>query len=260
MYYNNWYLSKELKKIGWKSEVINNDINLSQKFLYHGSDKEFIKNNFFSLFKVTIFYLIYLWKYDFFHFGNRFNILFSIYFSDFIEEKFGKYKEILLLKYLEKKIIYSHSGCSDGVLQSTFSQLKPYNTCSICNWRNVPHICSDKINASWGEIRNKLADYQITLSGNKYDFNKDLNVHEVPEYWCLDSDHWSKNIQIPQKFNINKKKGFLLFHQVGNSTIRTKKDKNIKCTHIYKKVIKKLNLNGYNIELISVVDACTPEI
>ena len=69
-----------------------------------------------------------------------------------ISEKFHRNFEIEALRYLGKKIVYSNSGCLDGVSQTTFSQWPPASVCSICVWRTRPDVCSDEKNLSWGSI------------------------------------------------------------------------------------------------------------
>ncbi len=64
-------------------------------------------------------------------------------------------------KRLGKKIVYSNSGCLDGVLQSTFDAWGPEPTCEICPWRDAPRSAATRRNRAWGEFRNSLADYQV---------------------------------------------------------------------------------------------------
>ena len=63
--------------------------------------------------------------------------------------------------------------------------------CDECPWQHVPAVCSDEKNLAWGKLRNSLADYQITIGGNRADYNDDPRVHEVPEFYCLDPLFWS---------------------------------------------------------------------
>ena len=73
----------------------------------------------------------------------------------------------------------------------------------------------------------------------------------MPEYWCLDPKHWNEKLQIPEKYQINEKDKTLLFHQIGNSNLRTLNGEDIKCTHIYSEVIKRLKSEGFNIEFVT---------
>ena len=91
------------------------------------------------------------------------------------------------------------------------------------------------------------------LGGNKIDFNDDETVHEVPEFYCLDSEFWRPDIQIPNNFKLATlgDGGVRLYHAVGNSPARTRADgKNIKSTHVYLPLVERLRQDGFEIDLI----------
>lgn len=74
-FYNAWYLSRELRKIGWKADVINIDNNPENEGFYHGQDVQFEYNSEDLLFRLNT-YLTALGRYQIFHFSNRDGIFF----------------------------------------------------------------------------------------------------------------------------------------------------------------------------------------
>ena len=66
---------------------------------------------------------------------------------------------------LGKKIVYSNNGCLDGVSQTSFASWGDTPVCLDCPWRERPDICSDERNLAWGHNRNRLADFQMHHRG-----------------------------------------------------------------------------------------------
>ncbi|MEQ8612614.1 MAG: glycosyltransferase [Gammaproteobacteria bacterium] len=263
-YYSSWYLSRELRKIGWKADLYNWDTNTANEIYYHGHDFAIPKeeqSNWLPYFK---FYIQSLRLYDVFHFANFGGITYGGPLQAKSYEIFGDLNfEILFLKALGKKIVYSNNGCLDGVSQSAFSKWGPESVCSICSWQHEPLVCSDEKNLAWGKFRNEVADYQCTLGGNRVDYNDDPSVHEVPEYYCLDKEFWRPNLNIPIKYQLPVlPKGYLrVYHSVGNKKERTTDDGvNIKSSHIYIPLIEKLRSEGIGIELLEPTDIPNKEV
>ncbi|MBV8271292.1 MAG: glycosyltransferase [Cupriavidus sp.] len=259
-YYHAWYLSRSLRKLGWKADVLNWDANESSMIYYHGEDVRFRASD--DVQDQLAFYLRSIVDYDVFHFSNKGGIAYGYTLQGYFAARFGLHFEIELLRKLGKKIIYSHTGCLDGVSQTSFSKWGPHSICAICPWRNRPDVCSDEGNIAWGEFRNAVADYQCTLGGNRVDCNMDPRVHETPGFFCLDSDFWRPDLVIPERFQLNFPEGTIkLYHAVGNLESRTDKDGvNIKSTHIYLPLIQRLKDEGYPIELLSYTNVPNKEI
>ena len=256
-YYNAWYLSRELQKIGWDAHLINFDENPASQMHYHGEDYRFSSKGLLNRLDQLVFYAIAAFYYDIFFFANAHLLQFGT-FVPRVLRIFGEAAEIRLLKRLGKRIFYANNGCLDGVSQTSFSQWKPYNVCSICPWQNRPDICSDERNLAWGELRNRLADYQCTVGGNRADYNDDPRVHEVPWFYCLDKEVWNPNLRIPAKYSLPIRKSTIkLYHAVGNFASRTHGDTipvNIKSTHIYLPLVERLKGEGFDVELIFYTD------
>lgn len=74
-FYNTWYLSRELRKLGWTADLINIDTNPEFQKFYHGQDISFTYTADDLPFRLNT-YINSLRKYDIFHFCNRGGIYF----------------------------------------------------------------------------------------------------------------------------------------------------------------------------------------
>lgn len=250
-YYNAWYLSRALRKEGWRADVLNWDTSTSFQMYYHGEDYKFNETT--TIYGQIWFYIKALFRYDVFHFSNAEGITFSVSLREWFKINFSEYFEIYLLKKLGKIVVYSNNACLDGVSQSAFSRWGEEPVCSICIWRTRPEVCSDEKNLAWGKFRNSVADYQCILGGNRVDYNDDVRVHEVPEFYCLHKDIWSPDLDIPDAFLLPDKVGgeVRLYHAVGHKNIRTSDDGvNIKSSHIYIPLIEKLKTKKIPLRLM----------
>lgn len=251
-YYNAWYLSRALRELGWKADVLNIDWSGRNEGFYHGEDFRFERSGVRGIASQMAFFARSLLQYDVFHFSNAGLLTFGGYVRHVFGRTLGEYSEVRLLKKLGKKIVYSNNGCSDGVSQSSFRTWGPVPVCDICPWRDMPSVCSDERNLAWGRVRNELADYQVTLGGNRKDYNDDPRVHEVPEFYCLDPDLWDPDLMIPANYRLPFSEDTVkIYHSVANFESRTRaRQENIKSTHIYLSVIERLKAEGYKVELI----------
>lgn len=253
MYYGNWYLSRALRKLGWRADVLNWDLNPGSQIYYHGEDFQIPYAGDSDIRNFRNFYVWSLRVYDVFHFANKGGLQFGEPFKYIVRQITGEEGfEIRFLKALGKKIVYSNNGCLDGVSQTAFSRWGPQSVCRICRWRNVPSVCSDEGNLAWGRFRNAMADYQCLLGGNRADFNVDPRVHEVPEYYCLDKEFWRPDLPIPENYRYPySPETVLLYHAVGNHVERSDEDGvNIKSTHVYVPLVERLKREGYPVEMV----------
>lgn len=255
-YYNSFYLSRALRLLGWRADLYNWDLNQSNQKYYHGEDYKIHYSKKVDIFYLFLFYLFAINKYDIFHFANKNGLSFGDPLRSFFKKITGEDGfEIRLIKALGKKIVYSNNGCMDGVSQTSFSRWGSESVCSICNWKNQSLVCNDKDNLIWGKFRNDMADYQCILGGNRVDYNDDPRVHETPEFYCLDPDIWHPDLSIPDEFKLNSydSQKIYIFHSVGNHRERTgNTGVNIKSSHVYLPLIKRLQSEGLPLELINV--------
>lgn len=202
-------------------------------------------------------------EYDILHFAGVNSLRLLYFFNPTVFGAMPIEWDIAILKLLGKKIVFSVTGCLDGVSQTSVKSwpgVEP--ACEACIWRAYPNVCSDKRNLAWGKLRNELSDFICTLGGNRADYNDDPKVHEVPELYCLDSEVWVPNLEIPEKYKLPyPPETIKIYHAVGNFDLRTDKlGKNIKSTHIYLPLIEQLKQEGYPIELVFAKDIPNMEV
>jgi glycosyltransferase involved in cell wall biosynthesis len=75
-FYNHWYLSRELRKLGWKADQLNLLTSSADKDFFHGEDYSFASEELNDPVKQLRFYLDALCNYDIFHFANAHGIYF----------------------------------------------------------------------------------------------------------------------------------------------------------------------------------------
>jgi glycosyltransferase involved in cell wall biosynthesis len=263
-YYNAWYLSRALRERGWKADVLNWDSTPGMEGFYHGEDFTFRFEGRRDAARQLRFWLRALRSYDVFHFSNMHGLRFGPYLHDLFG-RFGEGADVRWLKWLGKKIVYSNNGCLDGVAQSSFASWGERPVCLDCAWRDRPDICSDEGNLEWGKLRNSLADFQVTVGGNRIDYNDDPSVHEVPEFYCLDPDFWRPGLEIPPERRVDLPEGTVkIYHAVGNLEERSGSEhehyRNIKSTHIYLPLIEQLKAEGLDVELMFFSDVPNREV
>lgn len=256
-FYHAWYLSRELRKLGWKADVLNWDPTPSAQGLYHGEDVRLVERDRLDFVRHGAFFARAMRDYDVLHFSNMGGIRFSNPLHDFVAHRFAPEAEIRLAKRLGKKIVYTNNGNKDGVSKTAFSAWGPWRVCDDCNLRDKPLECSDEVNLSWGAVRNELADFQCLLGGNRADFNDDPSVHEVPEFYCMDPELWRPDLLVPSNFRLPlRDETVKIYHAVGSAASRSDLEtmRNIKSTHIYLPVIEALKAAGHDVELIFFTD------
>jgi glycosyltransferase involved in cell wall biosynthesis len=302
-YYNHWYLSRELRKLGWKADQLNLETNEKSAKYYHGEDVSFANSSYKETYKKLEYYLYALANYKYFHFANQFGIYFISDFDHLAEKNRSGFKkfvlrffldrvvkkrvsvlfrvfyflgpkrstrmlkyfagalperwDIYLLKYFDKRIIYTNNGCHDGATKKTFQKwLTPTNEpiCHLCPLFES-NECNDENNNKWGKFRNSVVSYQSLLGSNRIDYNVHPTAHENPWNYCLDKNVWSPQLLIPANLLLPiPKETIKIYHAVGNFESRLSHNKSIKSTHIYVPLINKLKAEGYNVELIFFKD------
>ena len=101
------------------------------------------------------------------------------------------------------------------------------------------------------------------MGGNRVDYNDDPRVHEMPQFFCLDPNVWRPDLPIPEEFRLANSPGLVrIYHAVGNYELRTNVETraNIKSTHIYIPLIKRMQAAGMPVELVFVKDKPNLEV
>jgi hypothetical protein len=251
-YYNHWYLSRELRKLGWTADQLNFD-ELGRGH-YHGQDIELLGRNRRALVRHSAFYAQAVRKYDVFHFANRHGMRLSNAIGDFTAARGHEGDDVRWLKRMGKKIVYTANGCNDGLSRTA---LGVPHVCATCALYNQPDACSDASNRAWGALRNELADLVCMVGGYHGDANGAPNVREIPEVYCLDEQIWQPDLMIPTNYRLPYADStFKVFHAVGGGESRSNNAtlRNIKSTHIYLPLIDQLKAEGRDIEMLFFKD------
>ena len=100
-----------------------------------------------------------------------------------------------------------------------------------------------------------MADYVIAFMQSPSDCNIAANVHNVPEFYCLDETVWRPDLAVPPEHHLTLPASKVkIYHSVGHFAARSSGDKNVKCTHIYRPLVDRLNREGYEAELLFLRD------
>ena len=252
-YYNFWFLSRELRKLGWVADTLRVSRSESDGIFLHGADITFRYRGILDKLRHWTFFLKAIWRYDAFHFYGVRNIRFFHKGFDWtLSQILPENWEIRLLRALGKRVLYMAVNCVDGVLQSSMLGLSGEVPCDTCRWRDVPHVCSDATIAAWSEARNRLANGIVGFGLWHKDYNAIAQLHEVPEAFCLDPEFWHPELMVPTNFRLSfSENTVVLYHAVGNFELRSDRHtkRNIKGTHVYLDVVERLKSAGYPVEL-----------
>jgi Glycosyltransferase len=149
---------------------------------------------------------------------------------------------------------YSHSGCLDGVSQTSFRRWNGNTLCDRCVYRDNKDVCSDQGNLAWGWKLNTLADLICVETDPPLDFKASDKSFFGPLTFALDPEVWRPDLQPPAEFRQDKGDKILIYHAVGNYDARSKDGVNVKGTGPTLAAIERLQAEGYPVELTFVHD------
>ncbi len=154
---------------------------------------------------------------------------------------------MLDLRYLRSKgtrIIYSHWGCQDGRLPSTFVNENDGKICKYCKTGIFGSHCSDKRTRNNCEPQMKYGHYIINHEPDFQDYNRFAEYHPA----IIDFDIFYPDIVIPECYRIKKDPNvFYIYHSVANMKTRG----NERGTNVIIRIIDQMKKDGYKIELIT---------
>jgi hypothetical protein len=195
-YYNAWYLSRALRDRGWRATVLTYPGDMSEMY-GHGWDVRLDFDGGRMAVPARSAKVLQLFlSHKIIHFTGVHNLRMN-YFMDPKRWRTETGSDVRWLKRLGKKIVYTHTACLDGVSQTAFATWGSTPVCNDCPWQHVPSVCSDERNLAWGRLRNSLCDYQVSMGGNRIDYNDDARIHETQQFYCLDPDVWKPDLKIP---------------------------------------------------------------
>lgn len=257
-YYNHWYLSRELRKLGWRADVLNTDTTPENARFYHGEDFTAYQGTLLGIARNLWRFIKALFTYQVFHFSNTEGLNFPPFNQiRWARRLLGPYGEVRILRALGKTITHSTNGCRDGVTQSRFNQWGPYPVCDSCAWKNQPTVCSDAKNDAWGKARNGLVDYIALAGSNRAEYNDSPKAHEAPWAYSLDKNFWRPDLLIPANYRLPFPESTVkIYHAVGNYDMRSHGDRRmtIKSTEIWIDIVDRLKAEGHDVEMIFFTD------
>lgn len=248
-YYSAWFLSRELRKLGWTADLLDWAVEQNAHFSF-GYDFGFTNDQ--DIHEHLEYFIRSVYHYSIFHFSNAHGISFGGRLDQLLNSHLGRDGGAWLLKNLGKRLVYSNNGCLDGVSQTSFARASEQSVCSECRWQGEESVCSDFRNLAFGARRNALIDFGILLGGNRLDWNADAKFHEVPHFYCLDPNHWAPTVRIPRKHRMRRKKSHVIFGQgFGAKDARVREDgKDIKSHYIYDRVFHDFKQSGQKLQLL----------
>ena len=157
--------------------------------------------------------------------------------------------DIIGLKRSGVKIGYSICGCLDGVAQATVHNWSG-GCCDRCVWQNQPEVCNDRGNLAWGHKIHMLCDLIATEGFPALDYQRGDKVYREPLTTALDPDFWSPDLVVPDRYRFARAPGELIvYHAVGNYTLRARHGRNLKGTPAIANAIDRLRAEGVNVRL-----------
>jgi hypothetical protein len=150
-----------------------------------------------------------------------------------------------LAKLLNCKVIHFPSGCLQEETKEHWSKYEDGNVCNNCGWGEV--VCNDKKNIKAFNLLKKYCDLSIGLGC--FDSNQFPLTHI--KYKVLDFNIWNSDIIIPQEYKLPPTENLRILHGFVNEN-RTKEEKNIKGSPYIIDAVKKLQDEGYKVELLQL--------
>lgn len=162
--------------------------------------------------------------------------------------------DFMELKRHRTLIGYTVSGCADAGLQSSIRAVTG-GVCRRCAWENRPDVCSDRRNGAWIAKLESFCDW-IGLEGD-WETPERLTPRHVarPVVMALDAELWRPDLEPPDALRLERAPGELLvYHAVGNYSIRRVGDRDIKGTGAVFAAIETLKAEGLPVRLVFAHD------
>ncbi|MDP4289138.1 MAG: hypothetical protein Q8922_14550 [Bacteroidota bacterium] len=255
-YYNFFYLAKALRKRGWDAVALCTEApDSSNRRFYHGEDLTIYSEDPVAHRKKLA---------DFFASNvDRFGIIHSYgvgALSLFAANQDGNSEfdsvpwDILEWKRRGALIGYTHSGCLDGVSQSTFRRWSP-TMCANCVWEARADVCSDSRNLAWGRKINIVADLFCSETDPPLDYKGASNVFRAPLTFAIDPEIWHPDLVPPAHLKRDRASGeIVVYAALGNYITRSRDGRDVKGTGAIQRAVEQLQAEGIRIRLDFVHD------
>ncbi|HYA12760.1 MAG TPA: hypothetical protein VEF33_00310 [Syntrophales bacterium] len=201
-----------------------------------------------SIFSNWKLYIDFFWRrlntFDLFHFHGE-----SCFISSFSRlyrvHRWLGLPDLRYLRALGKKIVYSHWGCKNGRLRSTFQLENDGKTCLNCRQGAIGQACSDEFIRRVCQPQEEFGWAIINHEPDFQDYNR--RAHYQPA--IVDFDTFQAGGDIPPQFRIHKKPGyFYIYHAVGGFFNRS----NERGTEVIARTIAAMQADGHKIDMINV--------
>lgn len=255
-YYNFYYLARALRARGWDAHSISLEAPDSpQRGFYHGEDETIYNPDPVAHRRLIADFLS--------RNADRFGIVHTYGVGvlslfpqnhDRGPHHLGIPWDIFEAKRRGVLIGYSHSGCLDGVSQSSFKNWSP-SLCANCVWEDNPAVCSDRRNLAWGRKLTTIVDLFCTETDPPLDFKGASQAFRGPLTFAIDPDVWRSDLDVPDQYRRERRPGeILVYHAMGNYSQRSRDGRNVKGTGAVIVAVEQLRAEGIDIRLDFVHD------
>lgn len=251
-YYHFFYLARALRERGWDAVTVSVESpDGPHAIYYHGEDinlfsadsRQYQRN-------IRRFFAEACKRFNLLHFAGDWHM-------SFFPDQFPADEpwDIVLWKKLGKKVAYSVSGCNSGVAQSSIAAWSALGdgkvVCDTCVWQLQPEICNDTKNLAWGLKTERFCDVIFSETVPALDYLANNKTIREPTTMCLDPTFWCPDLEIPNKWRIDRKDGeFLVYHAVGNLELRSRNGRNIKGTPTVVDAVERIKQEGVPVRLV----------
>ena len=245
-YYHFKYLAEALRKRGWDAMSVT-------QLSPDEPSNQFFTGEDLNLYDPDP--LIFRRKRDDFYntISERFSMVFfsGIYWMGFYEENFFPKVpwDFMKLKSKGTKIGYVVTGCQDGVRQTEVERTTG-GLCRKCVWQLHPEVCSNNLNARWGNRLEQMCDFISLETDWATPPRNGPRYFPEPLTSCLDPNTWAPDIEVPENLRFSRKPGELIvMHSVGNYETRAARGRDIKGSGAVFEAIKRLQSEGMPVRL-----------
>jgi hypothetical protein len=261
-YYHFYYLARALRRRGWDAITVSlEDPHGPYADYYHGEDINLFSSDYEQyMYNLREFHAHAKNRFVLFHFAGDGRMSFFPHNFETAEPW-----DILEWRKAGRKIAYTISGCNSGVAQSSVAQWSLRSAgeavCDKCPWQHDARVCSDSKNLAWGHKVQKYCDVIFAEAGPALDCQAGEKVVREPTTMCLDPMFWRPDLPVPNKARIPRKHGELLvYHAMGNYSLRTINGRNIKGTASVVEAVEKLKTEGIPVRLVFVTGIKNTEV
>jgi hypothetical protein len=262
-YYHFLFLASALRKRGWDALSVSLEHhNSPNAFFYHGEDVNLYAADH-AVFSDQLNRAVTETadRFRMVHFAGDGQMSFYPWGFDGDPRRTTVPKDFIRLREQGVKIAYSSGGCADGIAQSSFRQWSG-GMCNKCTLQAKPEFCSDLRNLAWCHKREMFCDINFAETLPALDYQSGTRTFREPATMCLDAYLWRPDIDIPDRFRLERAPGeILVYHGVGNYFApHYAGNRDVKGTGAIIAAIDRLKLEGMPVRLVFVHDVPSRDV